>query len=356
MAPDDAALDEDRLGRLALAAWKTREGALVNLMLYLGDRLGLFAELPVGEGFGAAEVAARTGCDERWLLEWLRCLAAAGFLESSEGERFECSPEAAVVLAAADHPSFVGGAMQAPPAPDHVDAVADAMRSGRGFTYGDLGVDMARSIEAGFAPRERALLVAEVVPAIGGLAERLAAGARVVEVGCGTGHTISVLADAFGAARFTGYDPSEPATAIARARFADDDRISVVTAGAEDLPDEAAFDVALAFDCLHDMPRPDLALAAVARALTPDGVLVIKEIRSTGDFDHDRKNPVHAMMYASSVTTCLASATSTPDGLGLGTLGLHPDRLTEMCRQAGFSSVVTHDVGDPVNLYYEVRR
>ncbi len=85
------------------------------------------------------------------------------------------------------------------------------------------------------------------------------------------------------------------------------------------------------------MPRPDLALAAIRRSLRPDGVLVIKDIKSTGDFEKDRRNPLLALMYGFSVSACLGSGLSTEDGLGLGTLGFHPEVAEGMCRSAGFS-------------------
>lgn len=348
-------MDDDKLGLLTLRAWKTREGALVNAMMYLGHSLGLFAAMPVGETIDPSGLAERTGHDPRWLEEWLRCMAAAELLESDDGHRFLLSPEGAAVLVDDASPNFAGGAMQAPIAPSHLEAVGTAIRTGRGFSYSDLGTEMAKNVEAGFAPSERALLLPALVPAIAGLADRLEAGGSLVDVGCGTGHTLELLADAYPGATFAGYDPSVPATDIARERFAGNPRVSIHTEFGHDLPPDPRFDVALTFDCLHDMPRPDLTLAAVRRALRDDGVLVVKEIRSTGDFRTDRKNPVHAMMYGSSLTTCLASATSIPDGLGLGTLGLHPEALERLCLAAGFSSVTMHDIGDPVNLYYEVR-
>lgn len=348
-------MDDDLLKEMTLRAWKTREGALVNSMMYIGHNIGVFQALPVGESFGAADVAEATGFDERWLQEWLRCMGAAGFVDTDDGEGFVFREEAAAVLADDRHPMFAGGAMHPPMQPAHVEAVTNAMQTGQGFSYGERGAELAKLVEAGFAPAERAMLLTMVVPAIPGLSDRLDAGVSLVDVGCGTGHTLSLLADAFPASSFAGYDPSEPATTIARDRFASNDRVTIHTAFGHDLPSEPGFDVAFTFDCLHDMPRPDRTLAAVRGALRHDGVLVVKEIRSTGDFAKDRKNPVHAMMYGSSLSACLASGTSTPDGLGYGTLGLHPAALEELCAAAGFGSVALHDIGDPVNLYYEVR-
>ncbi|MDH4365775.1 MAG: hypothetical protein OEY70_16995, partial [Acidimicrobiia bacterium] len=106
---------------------------------------------------------------------------------------------------------------------------------------------------------------------------------------------------------------------------------------------------------LHDMPRPDRAAAAIRRAIQPDGTWLIKDIRSSGSFEKDRRNPMLAMFYGFSVASCLQSALSEPGGLGLGTLGLHPERAEQLVRDAGFGSFTTHDFNDAANLYYEAR-
>jgi SAM-dependent methyltransferase len=168
---------------------------------------------------------------------------------------------------------------------------------------------------------------------------------------------VCTIAAAYPNAQVTGYDPSSIAIDQARERAAEAqlDNATFVQAGAEDVPAGMDADLVLTFDCLHDMPRPDKAMAAIRQAIAPDGTWLIKDIRSSGDFERDRRNPMLAMFYGFSVSSCLQSAMSTPDGLGLGTLGLHPTKAEEMVRAAGFSSFVTHDFEDVANLYYEVR-
>jgi hypothetical protein len=103
------------------------------------------------------------------------------------------------------------------------------------------------------------------------------------------------------------------------------------------------------------MPRPAESVAAIRRAIQPDGTWLIKDIRSGSAWHDNLRNPVLAMMYGLSVTSCMSSGLSEPGGAGLGTLGLHPELLKRMCREAGFSRFAQHDFEDPVNLYYEVR-
>ncbi len=103
------------------------------------------------------------------------------------------------------------------------------------------------------------------------------------------------------------------------------------------------------------MAHPATAIGAIRRAIAPDGTWLIKDIRSGATWEENQRNPLLAMMYATSVATCMSSALSEPGGAGLGTLGFHPVLAEQMCRDAGFTRFTQHDVADPANLYYEVR-
>ena len=103
----------------------------------------------------------------------------------------------------------------------------------------------------------------------------------------------------------------------------------------------------MTFDCLHDMAFPGKAAAAVSTSLDGEGVWIIKEIRTSGDFATDRKNPLLAMLYATSVMTCMASGLSEEGGAGLGTLGLPEREIRSLVGSVGFTSVTTHDIGEP---------
>ena len=103
------------------------------------------------------------------------------------------------------------------------------------------------------------------------------------------------------------------------------------------------------------MPRPHDAAQSIRAAIDPEGTWLVKEIRSTGNYRSDRHNPLLALMYSMSVTTCLQSSLSEPGAEGYGTLGLPPARVEAMAHDAGFSTVTQHDIGEPPNLYYEIR-
>ena len=352
-------LDLERTALMALRVWTIKQGETVALMVHLGDRLGLYRTLRDAGPTTAAELAEATGLHERWLLEWLRCMGAAELLATTDGERFELTPEGAAVLAdEQDSLWFAAGAFQGHAAPpDVVDRLADAFATGRGLTYDDLGPSAAHMVERMLGPWSRLALVPQILPALDGVVDRLQEGALVADVGCGSGVALLAMAEDFPASELTGYDPSQHAIQRARDALAQRGLTNVTfhLAEAADLPTTPTYDLVITFDCLHDMPRPAEAVAAIRRVIRDDGVWLVKDIRAASRWEDNLRNPVLAMMYGTSVTTCMSSALSEPGGAGLGTLGLPPELLEEYCRDAGFGSFVVHDFADPANLYYEVR-
>lgn len=351
--------DRDRLAAFALRVWNYKQGEVVSLMIHLGDRLGLYQAMTGTGPMTAADLSAATGLHERWLLEWLRSQAAAGLIDTVDGDVFELSREASTVLADSQNSLFfAAGAFQGGLAPPEVvDRLAIAFRTGIGLSYEDRGPSAAHAVERMTEPWTRLALVPLILPALAGVVDRLTAGARVADVGCGTGVALFTLAAAFPSSRFEGFDPSRHAVGRARTRLAGSGlkNVGFRLAGAEDLPDDGRYDVILTLDCIHDMPRPAEAMAAIRKAIRPDGTWLIKDIRSSATWPDNLRNPVLAMMYGISVAGCMSSALSEPGGAGLGTLGFHPQLAENMCRQAGFSRFTVHDVDDPANLYYEVR-
>jgi SAM-dependent methyltransferase len=356
---DDAALDQNAVALFALKVWEYKQGEVVALMIHLGDRLGLYRALAGAGSLDAATLAARTGLQERWVLEWARSQAAAGLLASPDGERFELSGEAAAVLADEERSLwFAAGAFAGSAAPpDVVDRLADAFRTGRGLSYDDLGPSAAHTVARMLGPWSRLALVPHIVPALHGVDDKLRAGARVADVGCGAGVALLALAEAYPASEFEGFDPSQHAVAQARTALAGAGlgNVRFHVAEAAELPDEPTYDFVLTLDCIHDMPHPGDAIAAIRRSIRPDGTWLIKDIRSAPDWAGNLRNPLLAMMYGTSVATCMSSALSEPGGAGLGTLGFHPALAEEMARAAGFTRFTVHDFADPANLYYEVR-
>jgi 2-polyprenyl-3-methyl-5-hydroxy-6-metoxy-1,4-benzoquinol methylase len=351
-------LDVDAIKKFSFTVWTYKMGEQVSLMIHLGDRLGLYRTLHGAGPVTAPEVAERARLDERFVLEWLLGQVAARLVDRHPDGRFELTEVQAAVLADEDGSlNFALGAFRGGTDPASVDALADSFRTGRGVTYEQQGTAAAAGLARMTGPWSRLALTSVILPALDGVMAKLEAGATVIDVGCGGGVTATTLAAAFPASTCIGYDPSSIAIEMAwqRAAEAGLENVEFVAAPAADLPRDASADLVLCFDCLHDMPRPDLALDAIRATLTDGGTLLIKDIRSTGDFDQDRRNPLLALFYGFSVASCLQSARSEPHGMGLGTLGLYPERMRELVTAAGFGSFVQHDLDDAANLYYEAR-
>lgn len=331
---------------------------MVSLLIHLGDRLGLYRAMGGAGALSAGELAERTGLDERWVLEWLRAQGAARLVTWHDGDRFELNDAAAAVLADEQGSLFfAAGAFGTPAPPDFVDDLADAFRTGLGLPYDRQGPAGAHRTERMLGPWTRLALVSRIVPALDGVEVALDAGGVIADVGCGAGVAVVALAERFPRSHVHGYDISVHAIERARQLVADAglDNVTLHLAGADALPPEPTFDFVLTLDCLHDMTRPADTVAAVRRSIRTDGTWLVKDIRCSSEAKGNLANPMAAMMYGFSISSCMSSALSEPGGAGLGTLGLHPELLAEMCAAAGFSRFQMHDFEEPANLYYEVR-
>ena len=351
-------LDEVELKKFGFAVWSYKMGEQVSLLIHLGDRLGLYKQLRGAGPLSSQDLASAMGLNERLVREWLLGQAAAKLVNRHDDGRYELTPVQAAYLADEDESlSFAAGAFRGGTDSGHLEALVESFRTGLGVTYEQQGTAAAAGLARMTGPWSRLALNSVILPALDGVVEKLEAGATVVDIGCGAGVTSATIAAAFPNSRCIGYDPSSIAIGMARQRAEEAglDNATFVEAGAEDLPDDLNADLVICFDCLHDMPFPDRAATAIRSAIAPDGTWLIKDIRSTGVFEKDARNPLLAMFYAFSVASCLQSAMSEPGGMGLGTLGLHPDRARELTAEAGFNSFVQHDFEDAANLYYEVR-
>jgi SAM-dependent methyltransferase len=356
-------LDADALRAYSLTLFTKYEGAITTVMVHLGDRLGLYRALAAATGpLTSAELAERAGLDERWVREWLHNQASArlvSFESGSDGDRFWLPPEAVAIVADADGPWYSLGLFgRVPTLSLLVEPLLQSFRTGVGYDYDALGPDVAASVEANMAPWYRHFLVPVLLPMLDGVAERLVAGGRVADVGCGSGRAVLTIAEAFPAADVHGYDISTHALERARAARAERGLANAHfhDAHAEPLPEDASADLVITFDCIHDMTRPEATIAAIRRAVAPDGTWLLVDMKARDTFvENATKNPMAALMYGVSVTSCMASALSEPGGAGLGTLGLPESRAREMATAAGFTRFRRLAVDHPVQAFYEVR-
>ena len=359
MSESTARVDPEKLKGYVQNVFGTLGGAVTSALIYLGDRLDLF-EAMSGEGaLTSAELAAKTGLHERWLREWLHGLGAAGILEYDGQERFRLTPEGHAVLVDENHPANgVGFFSQLPRQMAIAERLPEAFRTGLGLSYDELGADGAIGVERGLAPFFRSMLVPVLLPRVEGLVDRLGAGVRLADVGCGGGVALLEMARAYPQSEYHGFDISQFALdrADENLRASGLSNVTFHDASKEPLPADASFDVVTTFDCLHDMADPASVIAQIRKAIAPEGLWLIADIKAHESYEENvDRNPMAAMMYATSVLVCMSSGLSEPDGLGLGTLGLHPGLARSLVEQAGFSKFDTVDFDHPVNAFYLVR-
>lgn len=352
-------IDPELLRDYATNVFGSLGGAMTSAMIYLGDRLGLYAKLSEVGAVTSEELAAATGLSERWLREWLYQQGASGVLDYEGDGRFWLSPEGEAVLADENHVAFGAGFFCAfPQQMAIVEKLPESFRSGLGLPYDAFGSEGARGIERGLAPWFRALLVPAVLPKIEGVVSTFETGALVADVGCGAGVALLQMAKAFPKSEFHGYDISVHALdrAEENCREAGVSNATFHNASTDPMPTDGRFHFITTFDCLHDMAHPGVVMEQIRRAIRPDGTWLIADIKAHPSYEENvERNPMAAMMYGTSVLSCMSSALSEPGGLGLGTLGLSEDLAREMTSTAGFSHFEALDLGHPVNAFYLAR-
>jgi 2-polyprenyl-3-methyl-5-hydroxy-6-metoxy-1,4-benzoquinol methylase len=295
--------------------------------------------------------------------EWLHNQAAAQLIRVSfaaDGEeRFDLSAEAAVVLADESHPAFgMGMFHRLPQTMDSLRDLPTSFQTGLGRDYDSHGPEGAVGIERSFEPWSRSYLLPVVLPTLDGMVERLDAGAKVADIGCGAGGAAIRIAQAFPKSSVIGYDISRYALERAEVKRQEHNasNVSFVDPRRHPLPEDESLDLVTAFDCIHDMTHPGEVMQAIRRSLKPDGVWLLVDIKALDTFaENMSKNPMASLMYGISVMSCMSSAMSTPDGAGLGTLGFPESKAREMAKEAGFTRFRRLDIEHALNAFYEVR-
>lgn len=313
-------------------------GAAATLAnVILGDELGLYRAMADSQPTTPEALAAKTGCHPRLVREWLNAQAASGYMTHDKG-LFVLPEEQAMALALEDSPAYMAGGAAVIAALFHdKDKLVAAMRGDGGLAWGDHHPCMFSGTERFFRPGYRTFLVAEWLPALEGVVAKLQAGAKVADVGCGHGASTLIMAQAFPASTFVGYDYHGPSitTANERAREAGlAERVSFQQASAKDYPGHD-HDLVCFFDCLHDMGDPVGAARHANRALKPDGTVMLVEPYAEDSLDGNL-NPVGRLFYAASTFICTPNSLSQEVGLGLGAQAGEA-RLRAVFEEAGFS-------------------
>jgi SAM-dependent methyltransferase len=323
--------------------------------IVVGHRLGLYRAHAAGPPT-PDELAARTGTASRQVAEWLRGQAAGRYVEyDAATDTFSLTPEQAFALADPDGPVYAPGAfVLALGALRAESQITDAFRTGAGMGWHEHHDDVPAGCEMFFRPGYLANLVPSWIPALDGVPAKLAAGARVADVGCGLGASTVLMAQAFPNSRFAGSDYHTASIELARKRAADggvEDRTTFEVASAQDFTGDD-YDLVATFDCLHDMGDPAGAARHVREAVAPDGTWLIVEPYAENTVA-ENLNPVGRVYYGFSTYLCVPNALSQDGGYALGAQAGEA-AIREIVLRAGFTRF-RRAAETPFNIVLEAR-
>jgi len=330
-------------------------GGLLSLMVDIGHRTGLFGAAAAGWAT-SEQLAARAGLDERYVREWLGAMATARIVEYDQADgTFRLPAEHAAVLTS---PTGVGPlAVTTTILARHIPQVTQAFRDGGGVPYAAFGPEWTDAWDAVGRGVYDTMLLSEYVPLAAGLADALTAGVRVADVACGTGHALVVLARAFPASTFTGYDLDEHAIARARAEAAGAGltNVSFEVTDVARLAGPARFDVIFVFDAVHDQVEPDTVLTAIRDVLVPGGLLFMREPRAADTLEGNMANPMAPILYSVSTLQCMTVSLA-HGGAGIGTV-FGEQHARKLLADAGFTEPEVQPApGNPFGAVYLTRK
>lgn len=331
-------------------------GAALTLMIDIGHRTGLWEAAATGPATSAG-LAARAGLHERHVREWLGSVTSGGIMQYDAATRtYTLPPEHALSL------TGDGGANQAVGAPmmtylgKHVDAVASAFREGGGVPYSQYRPEFTGLMDQRFRREYDEHLFDGYIRVVPGLEERLESGISVCDLGCGTGHNMNLLARAYPASNFVGYDIASDAIELANAEAHEMDlpNASFEVRDATALPDGAQFDLITAFDAIHDQVDSQGALDQASAHLAPDGLFLMIDIKASSNLEDNMRSPHATRQYAVSTMHCMVVSLA-GGGAGLGTMWGEQLAL-EMLAKAGLPDVQVLDSSNPTNSIYVCRK
>ncbi len=321
----------------------------------VGDRLGLYRSLAEGPAT-AHELARRTETDTRYVTEWLRGQAAGGYVMYDPAtDTYSLTEEQAFALTDPNGPLYLPGAFQLALGTLRAEpAVTDAFRTGGGIGWHEQDPDVIIGCERFFRPGYVGNLTSSWLPALDGVTDKLRAGGRVADIGCGMGASTILMAQEFGNSTFVASDYHQGSIDGARKRAAEagvGERIAFEVASAQTFSG-TGYDLVTTFDCLHDMGDPVGAARHIRESLDSDGTWMVVE-PFAHDTAADNMNPVGRVYYSFSTFLCVPNALSQSGGYTLGAQA-GAAGVRQVVTDAGFTRF--RQVAEtPFNLVYEVR-
>ncbi len=347
--------NEDKFNELFGKVFADIGGAIGVLIAYIGDQAGVYKVLEEAGPCTAEELSDKSGITVRYLLEWLSANAAAGYIDyDGVSKKFSLSPEQAALFTHEGEPTCMQGFFQiiVEQYAEHEKAV-NTFKTGDGRPWGDHSPNCFCGTDRFFRPGYASNLIPNWIPALDGVEEKLSAGGKIADIGCGHGSSSILMAQQYPNSRVYGYDFHEPSIEEARAKAAKAGvtNIEFHTVAAKDIP-EAEFDFACIFDALHDMGDPVGAAERIKECMKPDGTFMIVEPLA-GDKLEDNLNLLSAIFYGFSTTICVPTSKAQEVGRALGAQA-GQKQLTRVLNEAGFNTV-RRAAETPTNMVLEAR-
>ncbi len=329
-------------------------GACLALMTSIGHRTGLFDTMSGMPPATSQDIAESGGYDERYVREWLAAMVAGSFVEYDPAEdTYFLPPEHAVILTrkserenaavGTQYVSLFGGVE---------DRIVDCFKNGGGVSYDEFG-RVHEVIAEDSAQSVLPVLVDKILPLAPGIVQRLEIGIDVLEVGCGSGRALNLMARRFPNSRFTGYDISPEGIGAGRrqAEAEKNENARFKVQDAARVEEEGAYDLALTFDAIHDQADPHAVLTRLAASLRADGVYLMQDIAGSSELHRNLDRPLAPMLYTYSTLHCMTVSLA-QGGVGLGTMWGREKALV-MLREAGFSCVEVRELEhNDMKLFY----
>ena len=349
-------LDRKRVQEFARKLFGHYTSGMLALMVDVGHKTGLFEAAAKGPAT-SAELAERARLNERYVREWLGAIVTGGIMEYDPASGAYVLPaEHAVCLTGTSSRNLASNSQLLAMLAKRLPAVLECFKSGGGVPYSEFRPDFTDYMDASWRLLYDGLLLKGFLPVVDGLPERLAAGIRVADLGCGTGHAVNLMAKEYPASDFVGYDIAADAIERAReeARQMTLSNARFEVADVARLPAKDQFELITSFDAIHDQRDPAAVLRNAATALTRDGVYLAIEPRASSKLEENVQNPFAPWMYGVSVLHCMTVSLAL-GGAGLGTVW-GEQTARRLLAEAGFGSVEAVDAPGPQNTIFICRR
>jgi len=330
-------------------------GAVLTRMIEVGYLVGLFEASKKGPAT-SEELAERAGLKERYVREWLGAMATGGIYRyDAATRRYELPEEHAFMLTGDGAKNAAPMSRMVNHVGEHVPKLVACFRNGGGIPYSAYRPVFTQCMDDAWRRVYDQFLIPDFIGAVPGASQRMREGADVLDVGCGTGHAMNLLAQEFPRSRFAGYDFGEDAIDAARdeAKRMGLKNVRFEVVDVAELPAEPKFDFITAFDAIHDQKAPDDVLRGIRRALKDGGQFLMIDFKFSSSVEGNMGNPFAPMYYGISLMHCMPVSLAL-GGKGLGTMW-GEQLARKMLAEAGFAKVSVLDTPRPQNYMFVCR-